>query len=161
MTVPAGDASLLYQQVILEHYRRPRNRGALGGATHQGTASNPVCGDEVVVQVRMRDEVIEAVMFSGRGCAISQAAASLMTGALTGRTLEAGAALREAFGAMMRGDSEAERDVMLGSLRGLAGIGRFPARIRCALLPWEAVEAAVGTSRLSGRSPSRGCSRDR
>lgn len=161
MTAPAGDVSLLYQQVILEHYRHPRNRGAVPGATHQGTASNPVCGDEVVVQVRMRDDVIEAVMFSGRGCAISQAAASLMTGALTGRTLDEGAALRERFAAMMRGDAEAEQNVVLGSLRGLAGIAKFPSRIRCALLPWEAVEAAVGTSRLSGRSPSRGFRRDR
>jgi len=143
MTISTGDTSLLYQQLILEHYRRPRNRGALPDATHQSAASNPVCGDEVVVQVRMREKVIEAVMFSGRGCAISQAAASLMTDALRGRTLEEGARLKERFTALLQGNADAGRDEELGSLRGLAGIARFPVRIRCALLPWEALEAAT------------------
>lgn len=147
MTRLTGDASLLYQQVILEHYRRPRNRGALADATHHGRASNPVCGDEVVVEIRMRDEVIEAVAFSGRGCAISQAAASLMTEALTGRTLAEGVVLRDRFFGLMRGDAVDERDAGLGSLRGLAGISKVPVRIRCALLPWEALEAAVAAMR--------------
>ena len=137
----------LYQQVILDHYRRPRNWGALTGATHHGTASNPVCGDEIVLELRMGGDTIEAAAFSGRGCAISQAAASLMTEALSGQTLAEGLVLRDRFFGLMRGDAVDERDAGLGSLRGLAGIAKFPVRIRCALLPWEALEVAVAATR--------------
>jgi nitrogen fixation NifU-like protein len=145
MTNPATDARLsaLYQEVILDHYRRPRNKGALEAATSQASLRNPLCGDEVEVQVRVEDGRVADVRFGGQGCSISQASASMMTELVKGHTPEEVRALGERFAAMIRGDTEAAADKALGQARALSGVSRFPTRVKCALIAWEAVARAV------------------
>ena len=145
MTDPGSDARLsaLYQEVILDHYRRPRNRGTLAEPTGTASLRNPLCGDEVDVQVAMHDGKVADVKFGGRGCSISQASASMMTELVKGRTPDEVHALGERFAEMIRGDAEAAKDQALGQARALSGVSRFPTRVRCALIAWEAMERAV------------------
>jgi len=145
MTGPASDARLsaLYQEVILDHYRRPRNRGALAEPTGSASLRNPLCGDEIEVQVAMHEGKVADVKFGGRGCSISQASASMMTELVKGRTPDEVHALGERFAEMIRGDAEAAKDQALGQARALSGVSRFPTRVRCALIAWEAMERAV------------------
>jgi nitrogen fixation NifU-like protein len=133
----------LFQELILEHYKRPRNKGDLPDANHRVHMNNPTCGDEVWLQLRMEGDIVADVRFVGEGCSISQASISMMTVLLKGRTREEAAALIERFTAMMHGDEEAARDRSLGDLRALAGVSRFPVRVKCALLGWNALEAAL------------------
>lgn len=133
----------LYQQLILEHYRKPRNRGELEDPDAEVHMNNPTCGDEIVLQVKLTGDRIEAVRFRGQGCSISQASASMMTHLLTGRTLHEAQAVAARFTRMMHGDEEAARDRTLGDLRALAGVAKFPVRVRCALLAWNAMEEAA------------------
>lgn len=134
----------LYQQLILEHYRSPRNRGALEGATASAHVHNPTCGDEVHLMLRVEDDRIVDARFLGQGCSISQAAISMMTGLLKGKTREEALALADRFTAMMKGDAAAARDRSLGDLRALEGVRNFPVRIRCALLSVDAVREGLG-----------------
>lgn len=145
MSTPGSDPRLaaLYQELILDHYRRPRNKGALTTATSKASLRNPLCGDEVDVQVEMRDGRVGDVRFGGHGCSISQASASMMTELVKGRTPEEVHALGERFAAMIRGDAEAATDKLLGQARALAGVARFPTRVRCAMIAWEAMARAV------------------
>ena len=145
MTDPGSDARLsaLYQEVILDHYRRPRNRGALAEPTGSASLRNPLCGDEIEVQVAMHEGKVADVKFGGRGCSISQASASMMTELVKGRTPDEVHALGERFAEMIRGDAEAAKDQALGQARALSGVSRFPTRVRCALIAWEAMERAV------------------
>ena len=145
MTHPGSDARLsaLYQEVILDHYRRPRNRGTLAEPTGTASLRNPLCGDEVDVQVAIHDGTVADVKFGGRGCSISQASASMMTELVKGRTPDEVHALGERFAEMIRGDAEAAKDQALGQARALSGVSRFPTRVRCALIAWEALERAV------------------
>ncbi|CAN5752932.1 SUF system NifU family Fe-S cluster assembly protein [soil metagenome] len=133
----------LYQEVILEHYRNPRNKGELEDSDVEIHMNNPTCGDEIVLQLRVRDERIEAVRFRGHGCSISQAAASMMTRQLEGRSLDDAHALTARFTEMMHGSEEAAADKSLGDLRALAGVAKFPVRVRCALLAWDALQQAA------------------
>ena len=143
MTDSGSDARLsaLYQEVILDHYRRPRNKGTLEDATGSASLRNPLCGDEVDVQVEMRDGRVADVKFGGRGCSISQASASMMTELVKGKTPEEVHAIGEQFAAMIRGEGV---DQALGHARALSGVSRFPTRVRCAMIAWEAVARAVG-----------------
>ena len=145
MTAPGSDARLsaLYQEVILDHYRRPRNRGTIAEPTGTASLRNPLCGDEVDVQVALHDGKVADVKFGGRGCSISQASASMMTELVKGRTPDEVHALGERFAKMIRGDAEAAKDQALGQARALSGVSRFPTRVRCALIAWEAMERAV------------------
>jgi nitrogen fixation NifU-like protein len=145
VTDPGSDARLsaLYQEVILDHYRRPRNRGTLDEPTGSASLRNPLCGDEVDVQVQLRDGRVADVKFGGRGCSISQASASMMTELVKGRTPDEVHALGERFVEMIRGSVEAAKDATLGQARALSGVSRFPTRVRCALIAWEAMERAV------------------
>jgi len=145
VTNPASDARLsaLYQEVILDHYRRPRNRGTIAEPTGTASLRNPLCGDEVDVQVALHDGKVADVKFAGRGCSISQASASMMTELVKGRTPDEVHALGERFAEMIRGDAEAAKDQALGQARALSGVARFPTRVRCALIAWEAMERAV------------------
>ena len=145
MTDPGTDARLsaLYQEVILDHYRRPRNRGTLAEPTGSASLRNPLCGDEVDVQVALHDGKVTDVKFGGRGCSISQASASMMTELVKGRTPDEVHALGERFAEMIRGNAEAAKDQALGQARALSGVSRFPTRVRCALIAWEAMERAV------------------
>lgn len=135
--------SALYQEVILDHYRRPRNKGPLAAATGSASLRNPLCGDEVDVQVEMHDGKVADVRFSGRGCSISQASASMMTELVKGHTADEVLALGERFASMIRGDAGAAADEVLGQARALSGVSRFPTRVRCAMIAWEAVARAV------------------
>jgi len=145
VTDPGSDARLsaLYQEVILDHYRRPRNRGTLADPTGTASLRNPLCGDEVDVHVALHDGKVADVKFGGRGCSISQASASMMTELVKGRTPDEVHALGERFAKMIRGDAEAAKDQALGQARALSGVSRFPTRVRCALIAWEAMERAV------------------
>jgi nitrogen fixation NifU-like protein len=144
---PEPQLSALYQELILDHYRRPRNKGTLEGATHAVSLNNPLCGDEIDLQLRVDNDTIKEARFVGRGCSISQASASMMTQLLKDRTVPQAIALAERMGAMLQGDDGAARDKALGDLRALAGVSKFPVRIKCALLPWNALTDAVKAGR--------------
>jgi nitrogen fixation NifU-like protein len=134
----------LYQQVILDHYRRPRNKGALEDATHTLTLNNPLCGDVIDLMLRLNGDRIESVHFQGKGCSISQASASMMSGVLEGRTVDEAMELMRTFTGMLKGDSDAAADPDLGDLRALVGVSRFPVRVKCALLAWNCLEELIG-----------------
>jgi nitrogen fixation protein NifU and related proteins len=133
----------LFQDIILEHYKRPRNKGAIQNATAHVHMNNPTCGDEVYLFLRVRDGVVEDVGFEGEGCSISQASISMMTQILKGQSVVDGLRLAERFTAMMHGDPEAAKDKELRDARALAGVSKFPTRVKCALLGWNAYEKAA------------------
>jgi nitrogen fixation NifU-like protein len=135
--------SSLYQQLILEHYRNPRNKAELEEKTVEVHMANPVCGDEIRLQLRIEDDCIAEAKFVGQGCSISQAAVSMMTTLLQGRPLADADALAKRFTELMHGDEEAAKDKSLGDLRALKGVSKFPVRIKCALLGFDALQEAV------------------
>ncbi len=151
--VPAAlpDLGELYQELILDHYRRPRNKGKLEQPTHSAALNNPLCGDEVDLELRVQDDVIRDVRFVGRGCSISQAAASMMTQVIKDRPLPEALSLASKMSAMMHGDEAAAHDKALGDLRALVGVARFPVRVKCALLPWNALQDALKSSGTAPR----------
>ncbi|HUL49723.1 MAG TPA: SUF system NifU family Fe-S cluster assembly protein [Gemmatimonadales bacterium] len=145
------DLGELYQELILDHYRRPRNKGKLEQPTHGAALNNPLCGDEVDLELRVQNDVITDVRFVGRGCSISQAAASMMTQVIKDRPLTEALSLAGRMSAMMHGDEAAARDKSLGDLRALVGVARFPVRVKCALLPWNALQDALKSSGTASR----------
>ena len=136
----------LYQELILEHYRKPRNRGVLPDHTAEALVSNPMCGDEVRVQVRLREDRIEKIAFDGQGCSISQAAVSMMTTLVEGRERREALDLADLFTDMMLGGGRVAPHQSLGDLRALEGVSKFPVRIRCALLAFDALRDALGSA---------------
>lgn len=132
----------LHQEVILRHFRHSAHRGGLEAPDAEITVQNPTCGDEIILRLLLREGVIEVARFQGEGCAISQASASMMARQVEGRTLADAEALADRFTAMVRGSEEAARDPALGDLRVLAGVSSLPVRVRCALLPWDALRRA-------------------
>lgn len=136
----SAQISALYQEMILDHYRRPRNKGAIADADETVLMKNPLCGDEIEIQVKYEGDSVTEVGFSGRGCSISQASASMMTQLVKGKSVEEIEDIRTRFRDMVMGDESAAEDKSLGSLRALSGVARFPARVRCALLAWNAIE---------------------
>jgi nitrogen fixation protein NifU and related proteins len=143
MSHPDVQLSSLYQQVILDHYRRPRNRGDLDASTVEIEMRNPSCGDEVKLQLRIEDDRILEAKFTGEGCSISQASISMMTSLLVGASLEDALGVSSRFTAMMHGDAEAAKDRALKDLRALAGVAKFPVRVKCALLGFDALQEAL------------------
>lgn len=136
--------SSLYQQLILEHYRKPRNKGRLPAATVVVHMNNPVCGDDIQLYLAVdAEQRVTAATFLGHGCSISQASVSMMTVRLKGKTLAEGLALAERFTEMMHGSKEAASDRTLGELRALQGVSKFPVRIKCALLGFDALQEAA------------------
>lgn len=131
----------LYQQVILDHNRHPRNLRVIDGG-RRGEGINPICGDRVTVQLRLEGDVIRDASFQASGCAIVKASASLMTESVKARTLADAHALVERFRQMIMAPPGAPIDD-LGPLTALAGVRQFPVRVRCATLPWDALEAAT------------------
>jgi nitrogen fixation protein NifU and related proteins len=142
------DLNELYQSVILDHSRRPRNFGPLEHATSSAPGRNTLCGDELTVWLAVEDDVIRDVHFVGQGCAISKASASLMTQAVKGKTRAETQALFERVHAMLTGrDADAAKggpSGPLGSLAALSGVSRFPVRVKCASLAWHTLMAALG-----------------
>ena len=141
----APELGSLYQAVILDHYRRPRNLGEVEDASASIHMHNPTCGDEIRLSLRLEGERIAAIRFVGRGCSISQASASMMTELVAGETVEAAGAVAARFKALVRGEGDGAGDRSLGNLRALGGVAKFPARVRCALLAWNALEEAVAS----------------
>ena len=133
----------LFQEVILDHYNRPRNRGEMEAPTAVVHMNNPTCGDEVVLRVKLDGDRIVDAKFEGSGCSISQASISMMTQLLKGKTTQEAVVAMRRFTEMMHGDAEAARDKQLGDLRSLAGVSKFAARVKCALLGWNALEEAL------------------
>lgn len=140
----------MYQQLILEHYRNPRHKAELEGKSVEIHMANPVCGDEIRLQLRIEDDVIEEAKFVGQGCSISQAAVSMMTTLLRGRSLDDADALARRFTELMHGDETAAKDRALGDLRALQGVSKFPVRIKCALLGFDALQEALKKSIAEG-----------
>jgi nitrogen fixation NifU-like protein len=140
----------LYQQLILEHYRNPRNKAELEEKTVEIHMANPVCGDEIRLQLRIEDDVIEEAKFVGQGCSISQAAVSMMTTLLRGRSRDDADGLARRFTELMHGDETAAKDKALGDLRALQGVSKFPVRIKCALLGFDALQEALKKSIAEG-----------
>jgi nitrogen fixation NifU-like protein len=140
----------LYQQLILEHYRNPRNKAELDDKTVEIHMANPVCGDEIRLQLRIEDGEIVEAKFQGQGCSISQASVSMMTSQLEGASTEEALALARRFTELMHGDDEAAKDRSLGDLRALAGVSKFPVRIKCALLGFDALQEALKESGSGG-----------
>lgn len=136
------DLAELYRDVIVDHNRRPRNRGPLPSANHRAEGNNPLCGDQLRVYVDMDHDVIRDLRFEGTGCAISTASASLMSEAVKGRSRAEAAALFEAVHRMLTGGGNAG-GVELGKLAALGGVREFPARVKCASLCWHTLNAAL------------------
>jgi nitrogen fixation protein NifU and related proteins len=140
----SAEIAALYQEMILDHYRRPRNKGTLENADASVVMKNPLCGDEITLQVSFDAEGVSDLKFSGTGCSISQASASMMTQLIKGKSVEEIDVLRNRFRDLILGDQTAASDERLGSLLALSGVARFPARVKCALLAWNALENALG-----------------
>lgn len=134
------DLDELYQSIILDHNKRPRHYGVLTDATHQAKGYNPLCGDKIEVYLKIHDKRIEAIRFEAASCAICKASASIMTQQLTGKTLEETAALQEKVQDLL-GEGK-ETSEAGGDLIALQGVRNFPARIKCASLPWHTCREA-------------------
>ena len=134
----------LYQQVILDHNRKPRNFRVIEDADRVASGENPMCGDKIRVYLKLRGDVIEDVSFQGSGCAISQSSASLMTTAVLGRSVEEALALFTRFHDMVTSDVKIAVDqTELGKLRVLGGVRAFPSRVKCANLSWHTLRSAL------------------
>ena len=137
----SDDLSELYQEVILDHSRKPRNFGTLQNATNAAEGYNPLCGDHYTVYLKLDGDRIQEIGFQGSGCAISKASASIMTEILKGKTRdEAGKIFHQFHDLIMKGDGSGPE---LGKLAVMAGVHKFPNRVKCAILPWHAVEACL------------------
>jgi nitrogen fixation protein NifU and related proteins len=145
-----SELSELYQQVILDHNKKPRNFKQLEGANRTAEGFNPLCGDQLTVYMLMDEGVVSDLSFVGTGCAISKAAASMMTQAVKGKTREEARTMFDEFHRMVTGnlDVEAEPNV-LGRLKIFAGVRDYPARVKCASLPWHTMHAALEGEELA------------
>ena len=141
----AAGLHALYDETVLDHSRRPRNRRAIEGARN-AEQRNPICGDRITVYVRLDGDVIRDVGFEGSACAISIASASLMTEVVQGQTVAAASALAERFHGMIAAPPGAPVVEDMGTLAALAGLRQFPIRVKCASLAWQALGAAVNGS---------------
>ena len=139
----------LYRQVIIDHYRNPRHRGALPSPTASHEGFNPLCGDEVTVDLLVNGGVIQDVAFNGAGCSISQSSASLMTEAVIGKPVQEAESLIREFTAMMTGSDEIDLEA-LGDLEALMGVRKFPVRVKCATLAWHTLHEALQEAESGG-----------
>jgi nitrogen fixation NifU-like protein len=137
-----GSLTDLYQQIIVEHNRSPRNFKRLDDATHTADGDNPLCGDRITLYVKLDGDTVADIGFQGKGCAISRASASLMTGAVKGKTVAEAERLFHAFHAMVAG-AEPGDPTPLGKLAAFAGVRQFPVRVKCANLAWHTLHAAL------------------
>jgi nitrogen fixation protein NifU and related proteins len=138
-----GSRATLYQDLILDHNRAPRNYRVMADANRRMEGHNPLCGDRLTVWLKLEDDQILDVSFQGSGCAISRASASLMTVAVAGKTKTEAKNLFDRFRQLVTGSLEPNDDRSLGKLAAFAGVSEFPSRIKCASLPWHALRAAL------------------
>lgn len=141
----------LYREVILDHYKSPRNRGELPEPRIRIEAANPLCGDELTLDLAVRDGRVAEARFNGRGCSISQASASMMTEAIKGKSFGEAEHLVREFTRMMHGE-EPEAPDELGDGSALQGVAKYPVRIKCALLAWNALKQGIDEAREKGNS---------
>jgi len=138
------DMRQLYQEVILDHNRKPRNWGAIADANRHADGHNPLCGDHIKLSMNVADDKIEAIAFEGHGCAICKASASMMTGAVKGKSVKDAETLVEEFRGMAIGTLDPDKaDHHLGKLKIFAGVKDLPSRVKCAILPWHTLHAAL------------------
>jgi len=133
----------LYRQVIMDHYRTPRNRGKLEDSNLTVDMNNPTCGDTVRVQLKIEDGYVKDAKFEGEGCSISLASASMMTQAIKGKKVTEALDMSKLFSNMMLGEDIDSEELDLGDIIALQGVSKFPARIKCATLAWKAMEKGV------------------
>jgi nitrogen fixation NifU-like protein len=138
-----SDLRDLYQQIILDHNRNPRNYRELADATKRVEGYNPLCGDHYTVFVNVDGDVIKEVTFTGNGCAISKSSASVMTTAVKGKRTEEAEKLFEVFHKLVTGDEAGLSEAELGRLAAFSGVSEFPARVKCAMLPWHTMHSAL------------------
>jgi nitrogen fixation NifU-like protein len=142
----SGELRELYQEVILDHSKRPRNFRALPEASHQAEGFNPLCGDKATIYLRLEGDVVKEVAFKGSGCSISTASASMMTEALAGKSRAEAEALFQRFHELLTSDPSKAADNAapeLGKLAVFSGVCEFPLRVKCASLPWHTLRAAL------------------
>ena len=143
----------IYKEVILDHYKNPRNKRALATAELSCTRNNPLCGDEITVYAHVADGTIAELTFEGAGCSISQSSASMMTEAATGTSVDDALDLAVAFRGMMAGDVEPDEE-RFGDLVALKGVVKYPIRIKCAVLGWDVLQEALhGAGEATGAHP--------
>ncbi len=139
-----SELSELYQQVILDHNKKPRNFHRLASANHSAEGFNPLCGDQLTVYARLDDDTLTEVSFEGSGCAISKAAASMMTVAVKGKSRQDAETLFQEFQRMVTGELDEEQEPNeLGRLKIFSGVREFPVRVKCASLAWHTLKAAL------------------
>jgi len=133
----------LYRQVIMDHYKNPRNKGSLEGDSLVIDMNNPTCGDRIHLTLQVEDGVVKDAKFDGEGCSISMSSASMMTQTIKGKSVEEAMKLASIFSDMMQGKDYEEDDLDLGDIEALQGVNKFPARIKCATLAWKAMEKGL------------------
>ena len=138
-----ADPKALYQEVILDHNRKPRNYGALPNASHHAEGHNPLCGDRITVALHLEGERIDGIAFEGESCAICKASASMMTVAVKGKSRAEAQTLIREFREMATGKLAADGLVHLGRLAVFGGVRDLPTRVKCAILPWHTLSAAL------------------
>ncbi|APH03785.1 Fe-S cluster assembly sulfur transfer protein SufU [Bacillus weihaiensis] len=134
----------LYRQVIMDHYKNPRNKGVLEDSLTIDM-NNPTCGDRIRLTLDIEDDIVKDAKFDGEGCSISMSSASMMTQAIKGKSLDKALQMSQIFSKMMVGE-EYDEDIDLGDIESLQGVAKFPARIKCATLPWKAMEKGVNNT---------------
>lgn len=141
--MPSNNLDTLYRQVIMDHYKNPRNKGALDGDTVTIEMNNPSCGDRIEVHLSLEDDIIKDIKFEGEGCSISLASASMMTQAIKGKKLTEALSMSSLFSDMMLGKEIDTEELDLEDIEALQGVSQFPARISCATLAWKAMEKSA------------------
>ena len=153
-----ADTKALYQEVILDHNRKPRNFGPLAQTTHRAEGHNPLCGDHLSVALGIEGQTIARISFEGESCAICKASASMMTVAVKGKALPQAQSLIQEFLAMTTGKIELDAAHQIGRLAVFSGVRNLPTRVKCAILPWHTLQAAIDSqarvSTESGADPS-------
>jgi nitrogen fixation NifU-like protein len=141
---PSIDMRQLYQEVILDHNRKPRNWGAIADANRHADGHNPLCGDHIKLSMNVQDDRIESIAFEGHGCAICKASSSMMTSAVKGKSVQEADTMVEEFRGMTTGTLDPENHPNhLGKLKVFAGVKDLPSRVKCAILPWHTLHAAL------------------
>jgi nitrogen fixation NifU-like protein len=144
-----ADHKALYQEVILDHNKKPRNYGTLEHPTHHAEGHNPLCGDHLSVALQLQNETIDKIAFHGDSCAICKASASMMTAAVKGKTRAQAQALTQEFLAMATGKLDQSQPNQIGRLAVFAGVRDLPTRVKCAILPWHTLQAAFNSQRTA------------
>lgn len=139
----SNNLDTLYRQVIMDHYKHPRNKGSLDGEVVSVEMNNPTCGDTVMIEMTVEDGFVKDIKFDGEGCSISLASASMMTQVIKGQSIDDALKISKLFSDMMIGKDVDAGDMELGDIEALQGVTKFPARIRCATISWEAMEKAA------------------